>query len=112
MSELWDPIFGAGRVAAEVSDEAWVQALLEAEAALARACASVGLVPAAAADAVTDACADATWVPIRELGEQAASGGNPVIPLVRLLRDRVGDEAADAVHPGATSQDILDTAAM
>ena len=111
MSALWDPVFGAGRVGAEVSDEAWVRAMLQAEAALARACASAGLVTSTAAEAVTAACADASWVPIRELGEQAAAGGNPVIPLVRLLREHVGD-AADAVHPGATSQDILDTAAM
>jgi 3-carboxy-cis,cis-muconate cycloisomerase len=111
MSSLWDPVFGAGRVAAEVDDAAWVRAMLEAEAALTRACASVGLVPAEAAHAVTAACADAGWVPVGELGRQAAAGGNPVIPLVRLLRARVG-EATDAVHLGATSQDILDTAAM
>ena len=112
MSSIWDPIFGAERVAVEVEDAAWVRAMLEAEAALTRACASAGLVSVAAAQAVSDACAEADWVPIGELGAGAAAGGNPVIPLVRLLRDRVGADAADAVHRGATSQDILDTAAM
>ncbi len=112
MSELWDPIFGAGRVSAELDDRAWVRAMLEAEAALARAAAGAGLVSTAAADAVAAACSDASWVPAGELGKQAATGANPVIPLVRLLRQRVGPTGADAVHPGATSQDILDTAAM
>ena len=112
MSALWDPVFGAERVSAELDDAAWIRAMLDAEAALARACASVGVVPVAAADAVVAACADPHWVPAGELGAGAARGGNPVIPLVALLRERVGPSAADAVHRGATSQDIFDTAAM
>src|SRR5262249_32951024 len=42
----------------------------------------------------------------------AAEGGNPVIPLVELLRAAIGQPAGQQVHVGATSQDILDTAAM
>jgi 3-carboxy-cis,cis-muconate cycloisomerase len=112
MSELWDPIFGADRVAAEVDDAAWVRAMLGAEAALARAAASAGVVDATAAEAVANACTDADWLPVDSLGVEAAAGGNPVIPLVRRLRTRVGPPGEDAVHVGATSQDILDTAAM
>lgn len=51
----------------------------------------------------------------RELAELARAGGNPVIPLVRELTEAVREVdpgAADHVHHGATSQDILDTAAM
>ncbi|MCA2218301.1 lyase family protein [Jidongwangia harbinensis] len=43
----------------------------------------------------------------------AESGGNPVIPLVGLLRDRLAERhpaAADRLHRGLTSQDVLDTA--
>jgi 3-carboxy-cis,cis-muconate cycloisomerase len=112
VSELWDPIFGAGRVAPEVDDRAWVRAMLQAEAALARAAASAGVVDAPAAEVVAQACADADWVPVESLGAEAAAGGNPVIPLVQRLRARVGAAGEDAVHVGATSQDIVDTAAM
>ena len=41
---------------------------------------------------------------------KAADAGNPVPPLVRALQDAVGERDAVAVHVGATSQDILDTA--
>jgi 3-carboxy-cis,cis-muconate cycloisomerase len=112
MTSLWDPIFGASRVAAEVDDRAWVRAMLHAEAALAWAVASAGVVDRAAAEAVANACADTDWVAVESLGAEAAAGGNPAIPLVQMLRLRVGPAGEDAVHVGATSQDILDTAAM
>ena len=112
MSTLWDPIFGADRVAVEVDDRAWVRAMLRTEAALARAAAAAGLVDEAAAEAVAIACTDADWVTLESLGVDAATGGNPVIPLVQQLRARVGPANEDAVHVGATSQDIIDTAAM
>lgn len=37
------------------------------------------------------------------------AGGNPVIPLVALLRERTGDPS---IHRGLTSQDVVDTALM
>ncbi len=46
------------------------------------------------------------------LGRDSAQGGNPVIPLVDALRAAVGPPHDGSVHAGATSQDILDTAAM
>ncbi|MGH9062597.1 MAG: 3-carboxy-cis,cis-muconate cycloisomerase [Acidimicrobiales bacterium] len=98
-------------MAAAVSDRAWVQAMLDAEAGLVRAEARVGLVPAAHADAIAAAC-DAARFDIAALGEQAAASGNPVVPLVRALTVAVGGRAAAHVHLGATSQDILDTATM
>jgi 3-carboxy-cis,cis-muconate cycloisomerase len=112
MSMLWDPIFGADRVAVEVDDRAWVRAMLQVEAALARAAASAGVVGRAAAETVANACADPDWVTLESLGTEAVAGGNPVIPLVQQLRARAGPAGEDAVHVGATSQDIIDTAAM
>ena len=50
---------------------------------------------------------------LAELNESAESGGNPVIPLVVLLRsrlDRVTPGASRWLHQGLTSQDALDTA--
>ncbi|MGW7074474.1 3-carboxy-cis,cis-muconate cycloisomerase [Streptomyces sp. NPDC054866] len=96
---------------AATGDTAFLRAMLDAEAALTRAQAEVGLAPAEAATAVT-AAADAERFDVRELALRARSGGNPVIPLVADLTAAVPAEAAPYVHRGATSQDIMDTAMM
>lgn len=93
------------------SDTAYLQALLDAEAALTRAQAALGLAPAGAASAVTGA-ADAGRFDAASLAARARSGGNPVIPLVADLTAAVGAEHGPYVHRGATSQDIMDTATM
>ena len=103
---LFEAIFVPDALARAVSDEAWLQALLDAEAALARASA-----PHDAAEAIARCCV-ASRFDLDALGEAGRASGNPVVPLVRSLRDAVGDDAAEWVHRGATSQDILDTAAM
>ncbi len=110
MSGLFGGTFARGGASAAVSDDAWLRALLEVEAALARAAARSGLVPATAADAVTRACADPSGLDLAAVVARAADAGNPVPPLVDVLRDAVGGDAARAVHVGATSQDVLDTA--
>jgi 3-carboxy-cis,cis-muconate cycloisomerase len=104
-------VFGRGRAAAEVGDRAFLQAMLDTEAALARASAKAGLVPAEAAEAIAAACRADRFDPA-ELGQLAAAAGNPVVPLVRQLADRLPPAAAGHVHQGATSQDVVDTAAM
>ncbi|OLZ70390.1 3-carboxy-cis,cis-muconate cycloisomerase [Streptomyces sp. IMTB 2501] len=102
----------AGSPAAHATgDGAYLRALLDAEAALTRAQAALGLAPAEAADAVTRA-ADPARFDVRSLAERARTGGNPVIPLVADLTATVGEPYGPYVHRGATSQDILDTAAM
>ena len=85
--------------------------MLDAEAALARAGARAGVVPAEHADAITRASAGID-ISLEEIGEAAASTGNPVVPLVDALAAAVGGAAAGSVHVGATSQDVIDTAAM
>ncbi|WP_051167803.1 lyase family protein [Actinoplanes sp. N902-109] len=108
---LFDGVLAAGRVRTEVADTAWVRALLDAEAALARATATAGLADAADAEAVARACATLD-VDIAAVGAEAAATGTPVVPLVQRLRAALSGSAADLVHRGATSQDIVDTAAM
>jgi 3-carboxy-cis,cis-muconate cycloisomerase len=112
VTSLFDGTFARGGAAAAVSDAAWFRALLDVEAALARAAARAGLVPTTAADAVTSACAEPARLDLARVVAQAADAGNPVPPLVRVLQDAVGERDAVAVHVGATSQDILDTALM
>jgi 3-carboxy-cis,cis-muconate cycloisomerase len=106
---MFDGLFGAGPV--NVGDEAWLQAMLDAEAALARAAERAGLAGAGTGEAVT-AAARADHFDRGELGRQAALTGNPVPALVRALTRLVPADAARAIHLGATSQDIIDTAAM
>ncbi|MFC5993423.1 3-carboxy-cis,cis-muconate cycloisomerase [Pseudonocardia hispaniensis] len=107
-SALFDPLSGVDRVSARLDDAAWIRALLAVEVALAHAAAAHGLVPGADAARVEQAAAGLDVDPVA-LGGAAVEGGNPVIPLVRLLRAAAGP-AGGAVHPGATSQDVLDTA--
>ncbi|MET7455321.1 3-carboxy-cis,cis-muconate cycloisomerase [Streptomyces sp. NPDC005574] len=97
--------------AAATGDTAYLRALLDAEVALTRAQAGLGLAPAGAARAVTEA-ADPDRFDAPSLAERARAGGNPVIPLVADLTRAVGEEYGPYVHRGATSQDIMDTATM
>lgn len=85
--------------------------MLDAERALARAEARVGLIPPEAAEAIA-ACCDAARFDIAEIAEQGRTVANPVEPLVRALVAAAGEDAGRYVHWGATSQDVLDTAAM
>jgi 3-carboxy-cis,cis-muconate cycloisomerase len=104
-------IFVPDDFAAAVSDRAWLSAMLEAEGALARAEGKVGVISAETASAVGAAC-DLSLYDAAQLAVEGRAGGNPVEPLVRAIRGRVGEAHAAGVHRGATSQDILDSAAM
>src|SRR5215469_2416733 len=106
---LFGELFGRGD--SGPTDQDWLQAMLDTEAALARAVERVGLVSAGAGAAVTRA-AQAERYDAGEIGRAAVLIGNPVSALVRALSAAVPPEARDAVHRGATSQDIIDTAMM
>jgi 3-carboxy-cis,cis-muconate cycloisomerase len=108
---MFDRIFVPDEFREALSDRAWLQAMLDAERALAAAEARAGVIPPEAAEAIASACEWERFDPA-ELGEQGRSAGNPVEPLVRALTAAVEGDAARYVHWGATSQDILDTAAM
>ena len=91
---------------------AFVQAMLDVEAALASAEAAEGVIPAAAAAPIALAC-DASTYDLDALAAEGARAGSLAIPLVKRLTAAVQakDPAAAAwVHWGGTSQDVLDTA--
>lgn len=114
MTGLFDGVLDRGPVGPLTDDAAWLRALLDAESALARALADTGLITVEQAGAIARACVADPYDPAA-LGAAAAGGGNPVIPLVKELTARVRErdpEAARHVHRGATSQDVMDTAAM
>ncbi|MFD5911501.1 3-carboxy-cis,cis-muconate cycloisomerase [Streptomyces massasporeus] len=111
---LLSPVRAGTPVERAVSDHAWLQAMLDAEAALARAQASIGVVPPWAADVIGRA-ARADRLDLRNLAVEARESANPVVALVRELTGAVAaldPAAAEYVHLGSTSQDIFDTAAM
>ncbi|MFE7238333.1 3-carboxy-cis,cis-muconate cycloisomerase [Streptomyces sp. NPDC057580] len=111
---LLSPVRAGTTVEVVTGDRALLQALLDAESALTRAQAGLGLAPRSAAEAV-DRAAHVEQFDVRGLALRARAGGNPVIPLVGDLTAavaRTDPEAAAYVHRGATSQDIVDTALM
>jgi 3-carboxy-cis,cis-muconate cycloisomerase len=109
---LFGGVFTRGGAVAD--DTAWLRSMLAAEAGLARALERAGLVPAGAGAAVTEAAVDpAGGFDMAELSLSSELTGNPVPGLARALTRLVGSPAGKAaVHRGATSQDIMDTAAM
>lgn len=101
----------AGTPAEEATgDLAWLQAMLDAEAALARAQARLGTLPVAAAEAIS--AVRASQLDLQAIAVGARETANPVVGVVRALTRAVPAEAADYVHRGSTSQDVFDTGAM
>lgn len=108
---LFSHVVTTDELLAATGDGAWLAAMLDAEAALARAEAHAGVIGTEVASAICAACTPERF-DAEEIGRDARAGGNPVIPLVSRLREAVAPDARDFVHWGATSQDILDTATV
>lgn len=109
--DLFDHLFTTDELRAATSGRAWVDAMLAFERELAAAEAELGILPARVAGAIAAATRRVDPDPAA-LGTAARRPGNPAAPLVQLLREAVGPELAPSVHLGATSQDVVDTAAM
>lgn len=111
---LIESLATTGPLARLFSDESMVQAMLDFEAALARAEARTGLIPQAAAKAIAAvATVGALGAGLATLAHDTLRAGTPGIPLVKALTERVravDPAAAGFVHWGATSQDVADTA--
>jgi 3-carboxy-cis,cis-muconate cycloisomerase len=108
---MLDSIYAHTPIADLVTERAWVQAMLDVEAALTAALASMGEIPGEAAARITGAC-DAERYDLDALAQQTAMHATPVVGLVAALRERVPEGDRAFVHVGATSQDIVDTALM
>lgn len=108
---LFDGVLARGDVRGIVGDRAFLQAMLDFESALAAASADAGRIDSEDARTIAAACR-AEAFDVSALGALAADTGNPVLPMLDALRGMVGPAAAHAVHRGATSQDVIDTATM
>ena len=114
LSPLLAPMLSSAAMRAVCDDVACLQHMLDFEAALARAEAAVGVIPASAPGPIEKACR-AEAFDLADLAEAATRSGNLAIPLVKALTASVARADADAaryVHWGATSQDVIDTATM
>ncbi len=107
---LLSPVRAGTPAEAATGDLAWLQAMLDAEAALARAQARLGTVPVAAAEAIS--AVRATQLDLQAIAVGARETANPVVGLVAALTRVVPADVADYVHRGSTSQDVFDTGAM
>ena len=107
-----DSLFATDSMRAVFSDRARIARMLDFEAALAQAEASVGVIPASAAGVIERRC-DVDQFDVAAIGHAARDAGNLAIPLVSALTRSVAATDAGAsgyVHWGATSQDVIDTA--
>ena len=114
LSPLLAPMLSSAAMRAVCDDAAYLQHMLDFEAALARAEAATGVIPAPAAAPIANAC-KASSFDLADLAEAATRSGNLAIPMVKALTAGVAKADADAaryVHWGATSQDVIDTATM
>jgi 3-carboxy-cis,cis-muconate cycloisomerase len=112
-SAIFADMFGTPAMRAVFGDLALLARCTEVEAALARAQARLGVIPAAAAAAISRAAAAIAKHPetldLARLKRETENVGYAILPLVRQLADRAG-EAGRWLHWGATTQDIVDTA--
>jgi 3-carboxy-cis,cis-muconate cycloisomerase len=114
LSPLLAPILSSAAMRVVCDDLAFLQHMLDFEAALARAEAATGMIPEGAVSPITSAC-KASSFDLAALAEAATRSGNLAIPLVKALTLEVAGtdvNAARYVHWGATSQDVIDTAVM
>lgn len=102
---LWP---GDERAGEHMTDQALLQSMVAVESAWLGALSTAGLAPVERADLMhlvgPNDC--------EMLAMTAEGGGNPVINLVALLRQRTVPAVAPWIHRGLTSQDVLDTSLM
>jgi 3-carboxy-cis,cis-muconate cycloisomerase len=114
-SSLFGDMFGTAAMRAAFGETALLVRCAEVEAALARAQARLGIVPAEAAAAISTAVATVVAEPqsldLARLKRETETVGYPILPLVRQLASRAG-EAGRWLHWGATTQDIMDSAVV
>ena len=108
-SEIFGEMYGTDAMREIFSDRALLARYLEVEVALARAQAGLGIIPAAAAEAIA-AAATVDRVDMERLSARTQIVGYPILPLVEQFSEWAEDGQGQYAHWGATTQDIMDTA--
>jgi 3-carboxy-cis,cis-muconate cycloisomerase len=104
---LWP---GEERAGALMSDATLLASMLAVESAWLDALVAAGLAPDQCTGA--DLSGLVTTADCELLAARSEDGGNPVIGLVALLRERASAEVRRWIHRGLTSQDVIDTGLM
>jgi 3-carboxy-cis,cis-muconate cycloisomerase len=107
-SGFFGDLYTTAEMRAVWSDAATIQRWLDVEAALARAEARLGLVPPAAAAEITRQ-ARVEHLDLVAMKRDLEHARHPIMPLIRALAAVCDPVAAEYIHWGATTQDILDT---
>ncbi|KAH8589038.1 3-carboxy-cis,cis-muconate cycloisomerase [Bisporella sp. PMI_857] len=110
-SRVFRNLFGIEEARSIFSDEAYIQSMIDVEAALARAQSTIGIIPRQVGEVIT-AQASVSNINLERLSTETDIVGYPVLPLVRQLTEMVDHESAAYIHWGATTQDIMDSASM
>lgn len=110
-SPVMGALYGTDAMRAAMGERAFLQRMLDFEAALARAQARLGIVPQTAAAAITEA-AKVDRLDFAALADATRNTGYPVVGLVKQLTAAAGAEAGRWTHWGATTQDVMDTAVV
>ncbi|MBV9813882.1 MAG: adenylosuccinate lyase family protein [Acetobacteraceae bacterium] len=107
-SPVFGTLFGSDAMRALFDERAWLQRMLDVEAALARVQSRLGIIPEGAGAAIT-AAARIEHLDTHELARSVRDSGYPVVGVTKGL-SRAAGEAGGFVHWGATTQDIMDSA--
>src|SRR5580693_3597948 len=114
-SAIFADMFGTAPMREVFGDDTFLARCIEVEAALARAQGRLGIIPGEAADAITHAAnalaSGREALDLARLKNQTETVGYPILPLVRQMAELAG-ESGRYLHWGATTQDIMDTAAV
>ena len=110
MFEMFSATFAHGPTARALSDEAWRDAFIQVEVALAQAANDIGAI----SGDTTEAIAEAAKEPFStsDIAASARRIGNPIAGVLTRFRELIPAEHHDGLHFHTTSQDILDTAMM
>jgi 3-carboxy-cis,cis-muconate cycloisomerase len=108
-SAIFSKYLGDEQLLQLVSDEALINKMLQFEKALAKAQASIGIIPANAADEINNALTQLKINPA-DLAAGTLQNGIPVISLLSMAKEKLSGDAKKYLHYGATSQDAMDTA--
>ncbi|WP_327145290.1 3-carboxy-cis,cis-muconate cycloisomerase family FAD/NAD(P)-binding protein [Nocardia sp. NBC_01327] len=111
---LLAPVRAGVPIAQRLGDDAWIDAMVDVELALARAQERLGVIPAGASQGMARALQE-HHLDVRAIAHAARGAANPVVAFVEELHRvvaQIDPVNAEYVHWGATSQDIFDTATM
>ncbi|KAL3443535.1 L-Aspartase-like protein [Aspergillus insuetus] len=110
-SSIFRTLFGTEEIRKVFNDESYISRCIDAEAALARAQSTCGVIPSHIGPLVTSKVTS-TPLDMDRLRTETEIVGYPILPLVRQLSAMCGSEAGKYVHWGATTQDIMDLASI